>query len=175
MNIQPTYVDLTEVIKKWTQMTIWENVWTFDRNVYRWVTNIEWMGNQEIILFIEQLPPEEGKKAWSFGYLYVNGRERKIFEMDSKAWFKNEKFTPKWQSVGKYRRGTYLSEKNEAGQWENILDFTLESLKEEKDGKKVVIGYKLTIKNSQNTESTAVAAEAVSEVPAIADTDELPF
>lgn len=168
MNIQPISVDLLDVVKKWTQMTIGEVQWSFDRDVHTWTVHIDWMWTQQLILFVDPQAPEEGKKAWSFWFLYVNGRERKIFEMDSKWSIKNEKFTAK--ATGKFRRGTFLSQKVDEV-WENVLDFAVESIKDNGALK----WYKITIKNSQNTESNAVAANAVAEVPPVDNTDDLPF
>ena len=168
MNIQPISVDLTDVVKKWTPVVLWEVEGSFDKDVFTGTVHIDWLWLQKLILFVDPQLPEDGKKAWTFGFLYVNGRERKIFEMDSKWGIKNEKFTAK--AVGKFRRGTFLSQKVDEV-WENVLDFAVESIKDNN----VVKWYKITVKNSQNSESTAVAADVVAEVPPVDDTSDLPF
>ncbi len=170
-------VDLTTVLKKGTDITLPDgSKASFDKDCFSWVIRVDEM-NESFQLVVYEAPeaPEAWKLTGRFGYLYVNWREKIIFESDSKELsMKNTGLTIKAPSdpkeKGTWKRWTFYAKKNEQDKWDNILDFVLTTLKDDKG----IIGYKFELKNSKNQQSNMIAQEVVTEIPDVDDSS-LPF
>lgn len=170
-------VDLTTVLKKGTDITLPDgSKASFDKDCFSWVIRVDEM-NESFQLVVYEAPeaPEAGKLTGRFWFLYVNGREKLIFESESKEMsVKNTGLMIKAptdpKEKGTWKRGTFLAKKNDQDKWDNILDFVITTLKDDKG----IIGYKFELKNSRNQQSNMIAQEVVTEIPDVDDSS-LPF